>query len=309
MGAEIYARFKERAFSHDPDDASQLVFLGHTSRGTRVSVNRRVHESKRIIATGTVVLHYFGGFGGGRKSILPGIASTEAIAHNHSLNLHPSEPRLNSDVAIGRLDGNPVAEDMLEGARLCGADFIVNTVLNRQQKIAGVFAGELDAAHRAATAFARQLYATPIARKADFVLATAGSAKNFIQSHKALYNAAQCIGPHGKIVFACPAPEGFGGHKFGQWLALGSPEAIIAELRKNAEINGQTALSTIEKAPRSIFITGLGEPEMAMLGARRAAGLPEALAMLREDFARQGVDKPSYYVLPSASWTVPMLAP
>lgn len=307
LGTAVYDRFRQRSFIHNPADRENLVFMGRTSRGTPVSLNRRLVEADHVILTGTVVLHYFGGFGGGRKSVVPGLAGIETIAHNHALNLHPTENRLNPDVRIGVLDGNPVAEDMLEGARFCRVDWIVNTVLNRDGAIAGLFAGELDAAHRAAARFAWDLYAVRIEEQADFVIADAGNARNFVQCHKALFNAYQAIKPGGRIVFLAAAPEGFGGNKFAQWLRLGTRDAVIAELRKNAEINGQTALSTLEKAPLTTFVTELSDDEVSLMRGRRAGTLSEALECVRADLAAASVPAPTYYTMPSASYTVPWL--
>ena len=305
LGEAIHRRFQGRIFAHDPHDETNLVYLGTTSRGTRVSINKRAHDADRLIATGAVVLHYFGGYGGGRKSILPGIASIETISHNHSLNLDPHEDRLNPAVRIGVLDGNPVAEDMLEGARLAGVDFILNTVLNRHHQIAGIFAGELDAAHRAAAEYARKLFTVPIEEKADLVIASAGAAKNFVQSHKALYNAYQAVKFEGRIIFLAQCEEGLGGGRFAKWLRLGSREAIIAGLRRQSEINGQTALSTIGKGPITILVTDMAAQEAALTGARKAASLDQALECARD--ALRAIPQPTCYVMPSASYTVPIL--
>jgi nickel-dependent lactate racemase len=305
LGEAVYARFKERAFSHDPDDRENLVLVGETSRGTPVEINRRVHEADRVIATGAVVLHYFGGFGGGRKSIVPGLASKRTIAHNHARNLHATEDRLDPAVRIGALDGNPVAEDMLEAASLTPVDFMINTVLNRDGQIAGLFAGHLDQAHRAACDFARTLFAVNIPEQADIVVASAGKAKNFIQSHKALFNAYQAMKPGGRIVFLTQSPEGFGGNKFAQWLALRTPEAIIQALRRDAEINGQTALSTVEKARSALIVTALSEEEVALLGGRKAPDLQTALDWARADLAASGIARPTCYLMPSAAYSVP----
>ena len=307
LGHAMYRRFHQQAFAHDPTDESNLIHLGTTSRGTPVRINKRVHECDRIVATGAVVLHYFGGYGGGRKSVVPGIAAMDTIAANHARNLDPHDDRLNPAVQIGGLDGNPVAEDMLEAARLCHVDYIINTVLNRRGQIAAVFAGELDAAHRAAAQYAYELYAVPIEAQADLVIASSGSAKNFIQSHKALFNAYQAVKPDGHIIFACQAPEGYGGNKFKQWLSLGTKHAIIAELRKNAEINGQTALSTLEKARIVTFVTELSPEQVAGLGGHKAASLEDALESVRHDLAQAGIPDPTYYAMPSASYTVPFV--
>lgn len=304
LGPELHVRFRTRVFVHNPYDEAGLAYVGVTSRGTPVKINRLAFEADHIIATGAVVLHYFGGFGGGRKSIVPGIAGVETIARNHARNLHPVEDRLDPAVRIGALEGNPVAEDMFEAASMCRVSFILNTVLNRQGELAGVFGGALDAAHRAAAAFARRLFAVPIAEQADLVIASAGTAKNYIQSHKALFNAYQAMRPGGRLILLARAPEGLGNPDFRRWIDLGSREAIIAELRKNAEINGQTALSTIEKAPSAFFITELPGEEVAALGGRKAHTLAEALEGVRQDL---GPGEPSWYLMPSASYSVPFV--
>lgn len=306
LGPAVHRRFAGQVHTHDPLDRDNLLDVGTTSRGTPVSLNRRAVEAGTLIVTGTVVLHYFGGFGGGRKSIVPGLAGLETIAANHALNLDPCEDTLNPDVAIGRMAGNPVAEDMLEGALLGPEAFLVNTVLDRHGRIARVFMGDMVAAHEAACAFSAALYTVPIHEQADLVIASAGSAKNFIQSHKSLYNASQAAKPEGRILLATPAEEGYGGNKFAEWLALGSREAIIAALRQNAEINGQTALSTLEKARRTVFLTRMAPELVAAMGGRHAESLAGALEMLRQDFARAGIEHPTCYVMPSASVTVPL---
>lgn len=306
LGEEIHARFAARAHTHDPHDDAMLADLGTTSRGTRVRVNRRALECDHLVVTGTVVLHYFGGFGGGRKAIVPGVAGVETIAQNHARNLDPVEDRLNPAVRIGVLDGNPVAEDMLEASLRCPVRVLINTVLNRQGRIAGLYAGDLQAAHRAACDHALRLYGAPLARRADLVVASAGGAKNFIQSHKALFNAYQAMRPGGRIVFLAPAPEGYGGNKFREWVALGGRAEIIAALRERAEINGQTALSTVEKAPSAVFVTGMAREDVELLGGRKAESLQHALDLAVAELTAAGVARPTAVILPSAGYTVPI---
>ena len=308
LGEAVHRRFAGQVYTHDPSDRENLIPLDTTSRGTPVSINRRAVEAGALIVTGTVVLHYFGGFGGGRKSIVPGLAGLETIAANHALNLDPDADTLNPDVEIGRMAGNPVAEDMLEGALLGPAAFLINTVLDRKGQIARIFMGDLEKAHEAACAFSASLYTVPIAARADLVIASAGSAKNFIQSHKALYNASQAAKSEGRILLATPAGEGYGGNKFADWLALGSRGAIIAALRKNAEINGQTALSTLEKARRTVFLTEMDSGLVTAMGGRRVESLAEGMELLRQDFADAGIASPTCYIMPSASVTVPRFA-
>ena len=305
LGDGVYERFKGQAYSHDPRDEENLVYVGTTSRGTNVHLNKRVHEADRIIATGAVVLHYFGGYGGGRKSIVPGVASITSIASNHSMNLHPTEDEIDPAVRIGGLEGNPVAEDMLEAAQQSHVDYIVNTVLNRDSEIAAVFAGELEAAHMEATKLAHKQFATDISEQADIVIAASPSTQNFVQTHKALFNAYQAVKPDGRIILLAPCPEGLGGDQFAKWLRLGSREAIIADLRKESEINGQTALSTIQKAPITYVVTEMTEDEVKMMRGRTTESLEDAVAKAFADMADIGRTEPTVYLMPSAAYTVP----
>jgi nickel-dependent lactate racemase len=273
-----------------------------------VEVNRLARTCDRLIVTGSIEMHYFGGFGGGRKALLPGVCSARTIAHNHALNLDPHEDRLDPRVRIGVMNENPVAEDMLEGARMIGADCVINTVLNRKGAIAEIFAGDLVAAHDAGRTFARRLFVVPIEERADLVIAASGGTRNFVQTHKALYNAYQAVKPGGRIILAAPCPEGLGGESFEKWLRLGSRDAIIQGLRRESEINGQTALSTLEKARVCTMVTQLAERDVKLLGAQAAATLPDALDACRKALNDQGVVNPTVYVMPTAAYTVPMAA-
>lgn len=305
LGPDLYRRFADRAFSHNAWDENRLVKVGTTSRGTTVRVNRRLLECDRIYVTGTVVMHYFAGFGGGRKSILPGLSGADTISQNHSLNLDPAVDRLNPNVRIGVLDGNPVAEDMQEGASFVPVDGIINTVLDKTGEIAALFAGDIVAAHRAATDCAADLYCAALKEKADLVIASAGPVRNFVQAHKALYNAYQAMKPGGRILFVAPCAEGLGGETFTKWLRLGDRHAVFSALRRQSEINGQTALSTLEKAPSALFVTEMSEADVRLLGGRKAPSLEKALDQLRMELPPH----PAICFMPHAEYTVPILSP
>lgn len=306
LGDCVYRRFERQAHVHDPFDDANLVEVGTTSRGTRVRINRRAIETDRLIVTGAVTLHYFGGFGGGRKSLVPGLAAIDTIAANHARNLHPSEDRLEPAVRIAAMQGNPVAEDMLEAAQFVPIHAIINTLLNGRGEIARIFAGDLHAAHAAAAKAAYDTFAVPIAEKADIVIAASAHTKNFVQTHKALFNAHQAMRDGGRIILAAPCPEGLGGEQFTKWLRLGSPHAIIAGLRQHAEINGQTALSTLQKTPHTIMVTGLTDEEVHALGARKARTLQAAVDQALAHAHARGITNPTLYTIPSAAYTVPM---
>lgn len=307
LGDYLFEHFKSQTFTHDPRDEKNLVYIGTTRRGTKVHLNKRVQEADRIIVAGAVVLHYFGGYGGGRKLILPGVAGIDSIASNHSMNLHSTHDQIDPSVKIGGLRGNPVAEDMLEAAEMSHVDYNVSTVLNRENQIAGIFAGELNASHVEATKFAHQQFAVDIDERADIVIAASPSTRNFVQTHKALFNAYQAVKPDGRIILLAPCPEGLGGEQFVKWLRLGTSEAIIEGLRSESEINGQTALSTIEKAPITYVVTEMSDDDVRMMHGLPCESFSDAVDRAVGDLELDGRPDPSVYLMPSAAYTVPFV--
>jgi nickel-dependent lactate racemase len=305
LGAQVADRFKGRVFMHDPDDNANLVAVGTSGRGHTVRLNRRAVEARRLVLTGSVVYHYHAGFGGGRKTLVPGLASRDTIAQNHSLSLDLRGSRFQSGVEAGRLDGNPVAEEMLEDAQMRRPDFIVNTVLTPDDRLAGVFAGDMEAAHAAACRCARDIYGCPIPERADLVIASAGSALNWVQSHKALYNADRAVKPGGRIILFAPCQEGIGDSRFRHWVTRPTLEEIFAGLRKNPEVLGQTALSTRIRGAGTILVTRMPPADAKDLGIKTAPDLPSAITETLELLRAAGRSAPTCYIMPEALYTVP----
>lgn len=314
LGPQIAREFETRIFLHDPDDEANLVCVGKTKRSHNVRVNRRVAEAKRLVLVGSVTYHYHAGFGGGRKSLVPGVAARDTIAYNHSLTLDPDQNRIHPMADIGKLDGNPVAEEMLEGAYLCRPDIIINTVLTPAGDLVGVFSGELDTAHRAACRLVEQVCRVDIQETADFVLASAETAPNWIQSHKALYNAYRAIRKGGRVILIAPCPEGLGNERFRYWIKKESLSTIYAELRQSVEVLGQTALSTRMRGAETILVTRMSQTDIDDLGIETAPDLETAvekvLSELRTDKSAFGIQHSAitYYLMPQAMYTVPFLA-
>ena len=308
LGAETARDFQDRIFFHSPDNDADLVEVGTTRRGHRVRVSRRAVEADRLVLTGAATYHYHAGFGGGRKSLVPGLASRDTIAYNHSLTLDPDADRIHPKVEIGRLDGNPVAEEMLEGASLCRPDIIINTVLTPSGELIGVYTGELDAAHRAACRRVEQVCRIDLSEPADFVVASAGTARNWIQSHKALFNASRAVKRDGLIILLAPCPEGLGDERFRYWIRKESPGEIYRGLRQSAEVLGQTALSTRMRGERTVLVTEMPATDAEDLGIETAPDLERAARKVIDRLARRGNDRPTYYVMPEAGHTVPFLA-
>ena len=148
----LYGRV--RVSDHDCDDHDALTVIGTTSNGIKVSINRRAVEADHLILTGTIGFHYFAGFGGGRKSVLPGIASRKACMASHFAVLNPGDGSGKNPLAVtGNLEGNPVHLAMVEGCALAQPAFILNTVLGADKRIIAAFAGDWREAHEAGCRF------------------------------------------------------------------------------------------------------------------------------------------------------------
>jgi nickel-dependent lactate racemase len=304
IGSRMMASFEGRIFRHDPDDESKLASVGRTPLGHDVRVNRLVTQTDRLVLIGAATYHYHAGFGGGRKSLVPGVAARDTIAYNHSLTLDPDSDRIRAGVDAGNLDGNVVSDEMLAGARLCKPDIIINTVLAPDGRLAGVFSGDLDIAHRAACARVETLCRINIPRPADLVIASAIGAPNWVQSHKALFNASRAVAPDGWIILVAPCPEGLGDERFRYWVRKRDPAILYRDLRTNVEILGQTALSSILRGRQCLLVTDMPEHDTADLGIRTAASLAEALTVTAARLKSIN-SKPTAYLMPEARYVVP----
>lgn len=293
---------------HDCDNPADLVTLGITAGGVPVSVNRRVAEADRVIVTGTVGFHYFAGFGGGRKGLVPGTASRETCMATHFSVLNPPEVGgKHPKAATGILDGNPVHEAILEAARMIEPDFLLNTVLSPEKKILSVFCGDIEVAHLAACEMVRRLYEVPLEAPADLAVVSCGGYPkdiNFIQSHKGLDYGVNALRPGGTIILLAACPDGFGNKTFFSWFRHKDLGAFEAALREHYEINGQTAYSTLMKAQkyRVILVSEFGEEETREMGMEKATDLDEALRMA---FAKLPPD-PRVVVIPDGGTVLPL---
>jgi len=147
IAGSLYNRV--RVVDHECDDPGKLVTVGVTTSGIEVAINRTVAEADHLILTGTIGFHYFAGFGGGRKSLLPGVASRAACMASHFNVLNPGEGSGKNSFAItGNLENNPVHAAMDEACAMVQPDFILNTVLSPRKRIIAAFAGDWRAAHR-----------------------------------------------------------------------------------------------------------------------------------------------------------------
>ncbi len=215
---------KEKIVVHDAFDESRLVFVDILPSGGELSVNKLAVEADLLVCEGFIEPHFFAGFSGGRKSILPGIASAEAVNWNHSARAigHPFS-------VTGILDGNLIHEDMIYAARKVGVDFILNVALDADKKIIGAFAGSLDEAHRKGCEFVSSL-AKVEKVTGDIVITSNGGYpldQNLYQSPKAISTAARCAGDDGVIIIVASCCDGVGGENFEKLMFKGSPQEIL----------------------------------------------------------------------------------
>lgn len=201
----------------------QFVELCVLPSGAVFQVNRLAAECDLLVTEGFVEPHFFAGFSGGRKSILPGICSERTVNENHSYKA-VSHPRSNS----GMLKDNPIHADMLCAAKAVNVQFIFNVALDGEKKIIAAWAGDLEKAHEAGVAFIRQWSQCPVVT-GDIVITSNGGYpldQNLYQSPKAMATAEACAGEDGVIIMCCSCCDGMGGAHFGQLIQRGTPDEI-----------------------------------------------------------------------------------
>jgi nickel-dependent lactate racemase len=236
LGKEVLNRVK--IISHDCK-VEDLVYIGKTkSHGTKIKVNRIFAEADLRILLGDVGFHYYAGYGGGRKSVMPAISCSETIQQNHAMLLH-------SKARTGILEGNPIHEDMTEGARLARVDFILNVVTNSNGKIVKAFAGDLDEAFKEAVKLVDDLYRVIIDRRADIIVVSAGGYPgdtNLYQAYKGLDNALEAVKRNGVIILVAECPEGHGNQVFYEWMMrFGELKKVEREIKRHFIMGGHKA--------------------------------------------------------------------
>jgi len=224
--------------NHNARDHGQLVRVGRTSFGTRVALNRRVVEADSVIITGLIEPHFFAGYSGGRKSILPGIAGAKSIFQNHSFRMigHPK-------ARYGILRGNPIHEDSVEAARFVKLKFMVNVVLNRERQVMGAFAGDFLGAHEAGIKFLEGLVKVPTPHRADIVVTTNGGYpldRNLYQAVKGMATGELIVKEGGVIIVMAECIDGVEHMDF-QRLMEGAktPKEVLDTIRDKEPLGDQ----------------------------------------------------------------------
>ena len=265
-------------------NSAGYVHVGETAVGTPIDICTPVAEADRRICLGNIEYHYFAGYSGGAKAIMPGVSTRAAIQSNHSM-------MVRDEACAGKIAGNPIREDIEAAAAVLGVDYILNVVLDEHKKIVKAVAGDVTAAHREGVKFLDSLYQKKIAKEADIVVASQGGAPkdlNLYQTQKALNNAKAAVRQGGVIVLMGSCREGLGEGCFEDWmLRAEKPEDLIRWIREEFKLGGHKAAAialTMQKADiylvsdlkpdfvKSIFMTPFSDVRDAFDAAMEKMG-------------------------------------
>lgn len=308
VGDEVYKRIK--VYDHNAFDAKNLIPLGKPYKGSkRFEVNRLVAEADKVILTGTIGFHYLAGFGGGRKSILPGVASFDSCLDLHLLSLNPSEiGGKHPMVKTGALEGNPFHDVMIQACGMLGPIFLFNTILSPTKEIIEIVAGDYLSAHQQGCDFLLRNFSPELNTKADLVVVSCGGFPkdiNFIQAHKSIEYAINILKDNGVMIVLAECSDGLGNRTFLDWFKYDDLMDFERALRGNFEINGQTAYSALIKAKKVkiILLSELAGEDVKRMSMIPADSIDQGVSMAHEVLG----EDPSTYIIPDGGIVFPRL--
>ena len=297
VGEEIYN--KVRCVD---SDVKRCKMLGTTSSGTPVEIFEAVAGADRIICLGNIEYHYFAGYSGGAKAIMPGVSTRAAIQANHS-------GMVRDAARAGAIDDNPVRQDIEEVVRFVPIDFIVNVVLDENKRIIKAVAGHHVEAHRVGCRFLDGLYKVSIPQKADIVITTPGGFPkdiNLYQAQKALDNAKHAVRDGGIIILLAACTEGYGESVFERWIKESiSPDDLVTKIKNNFELGGHkaAAIALVEKKARIFMVSDMPAEMSEKLYMEPFGNMDDALA---KAFCELGPDA-RVLLMPHGGSTLPVL--
>ena len=287
-----------RCMDSTPDDC---VHMGVTGRGTDVDITRVVAEADVRICLGNIEFHYFAGYSGGAKAIMPGVSTPKAIQQNHRM-------MVSADACAGKLVGNPIREDIEEAGDICGIHFIVNVVLDEHKHIVYAVAGDVTKAHRVGCAYLDKMYRNPIPEKADIVLVSQGGAPkdaNLYQTQKALDNAKHAVQKGGTIILMGACPEGFGSATFESWLReANTSHELVERIGREFRLGGHkaAAIGMVLENARIDFVSEMDDETVRSIFL---IPQPDAQTAFDEAMARYG-EKATVIAMPFGGATLPI---
>lgn len=293
---------RKKIIIHNSKDEDNLVYLGKTSFGTEVFVNKAIKDYDKIITINSVEPHYFAGYTGGRKSFCPGIAGYKTIESNHRLALSEHSKTL-------RLEGNPVHEDMTESASLLSSDiFSIQVVLDRSHKAFSIISGNLFSSFLQAVKKAEEVFLNAIDEKADIVIpvATYPSDIDLYQSQRCIDNASLALKENGILILVSECRKKTGPDSFIKLMASSnSTEEILKKITKGYKLGYHKAAKLIEIMNRASIwaVTGVEEEIIRSIFMKPFKTINDALKSAIEIKG----EKASICILLDGSLTVPYI--
>jgi nickel-dependent lactate racemase len=297
-----------RVLNHEPENPEALVRMGSTADGTPAWINRHLVEADVRIITGFIEPHFFAGFSGGPKGIMPGVAGLETVMSNHGAR-NIADPAS----TFGITEGNPIWEEMRDIALRVGPSFLLNVALNEQRQITGVFAGDLLMAHRAGCAFVKASAMQAVKAPFDLVITTNSGYPldlNLYQAVKGMSAGARVLNPGGTLLLACECRQGVpSGSSFERLLReSNSPEEILVRLATPGFVQPEQwqaqIQALIQRKARVLLYSSLPEEQVRsahLTPCRDIAAVVEEFLAARGRSARIGV-------LPQGPLTIPYLS-
>lgn len=283
------------------NDVENFVHMGDTSRGTSVDITNAVANADIRIATGNIEFHYFAGYSGGYKALMPGVSTPAAIQANHKMMVLP-------EACAGRLEGNPLREDIDEAGSICGLDYILNVVLDEHKNIVYAVAGDPIKAHREGCKYLDSMYTKEIGEKADIVIASQGGAPkdaNLYQTHKAIENAKYAVKDGGTIIVVGACNEGIGSKTFEGWFhEAKKPEELTERIQKEFVLGGHkaAAIATIMEKAEIMLVSEMSDEEVRRVFMVPQGSVQEALDKAMEKYGEDA----TVIAMPFAGATMPV---
>ena len=271
-------------------DAQDLVHVGTTTRGTPVMLNRNYVEADIRILTGDITLHYYAGFGGGRKSILPGISSREAIKRNHAL-------LVDEHAKIANIDHNPVHLDMLEAASFAPPEFVLNAVVAENGSIVDAYAGDMGEVFLKGVDVAKDLFLHETPELFDILIVSAGGYpkdRDFYQATKAIENCYRAVVPGGDLILVAECQEGIGDIYFERWMNdYATYEDAEEAIKTNFVLGGHKAyyLRKVMARIGLAIVSELDTHDLARWGINAHNSVGDALEGIKKDNVKIGIVK------------------
>ena len=293
-------RKRVRVVQHDAD--RDLVSVGVSRFGNEIQINSTMVQADLKIATGDIVPHPYAGFSGGGKAVMPGLAGRNTVMKNHLM--------VKAELNIGKMNNNPVREEIDEAARLLHLDFIVNTIQNADGDLVRVVAGDPLEAHRAGATVCASIYSVPVKEKPDLIVASAFPYdRDFYYCSKPLENTGSIVKDGSTVILVSPCRGGIGSKDLEYFLSKPSPETILESIKQNPKRNLVTAIVAYQvaclrsRANIIAYTEGLKPSTLRMIGLKSSTNLQKTID---ETVAERGAGA-KILVLPHGSTTMPVL--